>query len=88
MIGSKQHYKNPDMKASEAYDYVLNQYQIKAKDIAVATGKSEADISKFRNGKRNISVPLFISVASAILVRLVARNSSTVILQKFPISNN
>ena len=58
MIGSKQHYKNPDMKASEAYDYVLNQYQIKAKDIAVATGKSEADISKFRNGKRNISADL------------------------------
>lgn len=46
------------MKASEAYDYVLNRYQIKAKDIAVATGKSEADISKFRNGKRNISADL------------------------------
>lgn len=46
------------MKASEAYDYVLNQYQIKAKDIAEATGKSEADISKFRNGKRNISADL------------------------------
>ena len=46
------------MKASKAYDYVLNQYQIKAKDIAEATGKSEADISKFRNGRRNISADM------------------------------
>lgn len=46
------------MKASEAYDYVLNQYGIKAKDIAKITGKSESDISRFRNGHRNISTDL------------------------------
>ncbi len=46
------------MKAFEAYDYVLNKYQIRAKDIAKATGKSETDISKFRNGHRNISAEM------------------------------
>jgi hypothetical protein len=46
------------MKASEAYDYVLNEYKLKARDIALTTGKSEADISKFRNGHRNISADL------------------------------
>ena len=46
------------MKAFEAYDYVLNAYQIRAKDIAQATGKSETDISKFRNGHRNISADM------------------------------
>ena len=46
------------MKASEAYDYVLNKYDIRAKDIAEATGKSETDISKFRNGHRNISADI------------------------------
>jgi hypothetical protein len=51
-------YKMLAMKASEAYDYVLNEYKLKAKDIALATGKSEADISKFRNGHRNISADL------------------------------
>ncbi len=48
----------PTMKASEAYDFVLNEYKLKAKDISKATGKSEADISKFRNGHRNISADL------------------------------
>ena len=46
------------MKASEAYDYVLNHYKIKARDIAEKTGRSETDISKFRNGHRNISADL------------------------------
>lgn len=46
------------MKAYEAYNYVLNEYNIKAKDIAKATGKAETDISKFRNGHRNISVDI------------------------------
>lgn len=46
------------MKASEAYDYVLNYYKIKARDIAEKTGRSETDISKFRNGHRNISADL------------------------------
>ena len=46
------------MKAFEAYDYVLNAYQIRAKEIAEATGKSESDISKFRNGHRNISADM------------------------------
>ena len=46
------------MKASEAYDYVLNKYNIKAKDIAEAIGKSESDVSKFRNGHRKINADL------------------------------
>lgn len=46
------------MKASEAFDYVLTHYKIKARDIAEKTGKSETDISKFRNGHRNIGVDL------------------------------
>lgn len=50
--------EKPTMKASEAYDYVLEKYNIKAKDIAELTGKSETDISKFRNGHRNISADL------------------------------
>jgi hypothetical protein len=50
--------EKPIMKASEAYDYVLEKYNIKAKDIAELTGKSETDISKFRNGHRNISADL------------------------------
>lgn len=43
------------MKASEAYDFVLEKYKIKAKDIAEAIGKSESDVSKFRNGHRKIN---------------------------------
>ena len=46
------------MKASEAYNYVLRKYKIKAKDVAIATGYSETDISKFRNGHRNISADM------------------------------
>ena len=46
------------MKASEAYSYVLEEYEIKAKDIANVLGKSESDISKFRNGHRKINQDL------------------------------
>ncbi len=46
------------MKASEAYDLVLEKYNIKAKDIAEAIGKSESDVSKFRNGHRKINQDL------------------------------
>jgi antitoxin component HigA of HigAB toxin-antitoxin module len=46
------------MKASEAYDFVLDKYNIKAKDIAEAIGKSESDVSKFRNGRRKINQDL------------------------------
>lgn len=46
------------MKASEAYDFVLEKYNIKAKDIAEAVGKSESDVSKFRNGHRKINADL------------------------------
>jgi plasmid maintenance system antidote protein VapI len=46
------------MKASEAYDFVLDKYNIKAKDIAEAIGKSESDVSKFRNGHRKINQDL------------------------------
>lgn len=46
------------MKAFEAYNYVLSEYNIKARDIAEATGKSETDISKFRNGHRTVSADL------------------------------
>lgn len=46
------------MKASEAYDLVLEKYNIKAKDIAEAIDKSESDVSKFRNGHRKINQDL------------------------------
>lgn len=46
------------MKASEAYDYILDTYKIKAKDIAKAIGISETDISKFRNGHRKVNQDL------------------------------
>ncbi len=38
------------MSPNEAFDYVLNKYQISADDIAEKSGIDKSAISKFRNG--------------------------------------
>jgi transcriptional regulator with XRE-family HTH domain len=56
------------MKASEAFDFVLDYYGIQARDIAKKIGKSETHISKFRNGHRNISADLLQKIIIALPV--------------------
>lgn len=58
--------KHHIMRVHEAYNFVLNEYKITAKSISDVTGILETDISKFRNGKRNIGSDLLQQLVTAL----------------------
>jgi transcriptional regulator with XRE-family HTH domain len=43
------------MTPNEAFDYVLNEYQVSADEIARISGLHKSAISKFRNGKHQMN---------------------------------
>lgn len=58
--------KHQIMRVHEAYNFVLNEYKITAKSISDVTAILETDISKFRNGKRNIGSDLLQQLVTAL----------------------
>jgi transcriptional regulator with XRE-family HTH domain len=54
------------MKLARAFDLTLKQFSLRASDIAEISGVPDTDISRFRNGKRDIGVEKFTKLVDAL----------------------